>query len=322
MPHPLGRQNRNGLCAAGGDVRLMRFIAAMLTLATAATSAAIGAVATWRDQPRAHSSASASIHSSSPGIPQDNAVRHRAATRSVELIAEAETTLSPTEQELLEWAIQRFAAIGWTLPEVEISFSDETRRCNYHQGIMRRHHGRRHVVICVPDHGTAASKLWRQRTLIHELAHAWDFANLDDNDRSHLLGVLGTEHWLSRDQPWEERGAERFAETITWGLYDQLRRPVLIDVSCHELHVDFKSITGTAALGPIERVCRLDPDGEVDDPSPTPNRVSVDPPCWGLAAHSSTTPRQAPTIQSTQGSRPSPQRPGKQPIVGTRRTGW
>jgi hypothetical protein len=66
------------------------------------------------------------------------------------------------------------------------------------------------------------------------------------------------EAWSTSDLAWEDRRSERFAETIAWGLYDQLRRPTLIDASCAELHADFLFITGHPALGPVEPVCAPD----------------------------------------------------------------
>lgn len=69
-----------------------------------------------------------------------------------------------------------------------------------------------------------------------------------------FLVVRDAQAWLTSELSCEERGAERFAESIVFGLYDQLRRPTLIDVSSAELHATFQSITGHPALGPIEPV--------------------------------------------------------------------
>lgn len=163
--------------------------------------------------------------------------------------------LTPKERSLLQWASDRFALVGLELPDVDVSFHDDARPCNGHEGIFHGDGVRPRLQVCVPDRGTSASDLWRQRTLIHELAHAWEHVNLDDADRSELLEVLDADRWFSNDLTWDERGGERFAETIVWGLYDQLRRPVLIDGSCQELHADFQYITGHTAPGPLAEVC-------------------------------------------------------------------
>ena len=167
-------------------------------------------------------------------------------------------TLTPAERQLVESATQRFALVGLDLPDVEVSFHDDIEACGWNEGIYHGNGGVHQVQVCVRDRGTFASDLNRSRTLIHELAHAWEQASLDDTDRHQLLSVLDAEAWVTSDLAWEDRGAERFAETIVWGLYDQLRRPILISGSCAELHADFQLITGYSAPGPLEPVCALD----------------------------------------------------------------
>lgn len=169
------------------------------------------------------------------------------------------TKLAPAENELVAWATDRFALVGLDLPDVDVTFHDHTEPCKWNQGIYRGGRGVHRVEICVPDHGTFASDLHRRRTLIHELAHAWEHANLDESGRERLLTVLDAEAWFTADLVWEDRGGERFAETIVWGLYDQLRRPTLIDAPCAEIHADFQFITGHSALGPIEPLCDVEP---------------------------------------------------------------
>lgn len=179
--------------------------------------------------------------------------------RSVSRSANAATALTIEEQELVNWAFARFAQVGMELPPVAISFHDDTDACGGARGRFRGSGDDRTVIVCVLDAGTFATRLERQRTLVHELAHAWDHANLDDDTRRHLLPIVDAHDWFASDADWDARGIERFAETIVWGLYDQLRRPVLIDASCGELHADFLVITGTSPPGPLERVCHLPP---------------------------------------------------------------
>jgi hypothetical protein len=180
--------------------------------------------------------------------------------------AGTETGRTVEEQELVSWAYARFELVGMELPSVDISFHDDTDACGGVHGRFRGSGDDRKVLVCVRDAGTFATRLERQRTLVHELAHAWDHANLDDEARRHLLPVVDAHGWYAADADWDERGVERFAETIVWGLYDQLRRPVLIDVSCAELHADFRVITGTTAPGPLERACHSSPSRSDDNP--------------------------------------------------------
>ncbi len=163
--------------------------------------------------------------------------------------------LTPAEKDLVDWAESRFAIVGLDLPDVEVSFHDHTDPCRGHDGIYVGSRDGARVAVCVPDRGTYAFDLERRRTLIHELAHAWEQANLGEADRIRLLEIVDADSWYAPESDWDQRGTERFAETIVWGLYDQRRRPTLIDVPCKELHADFISITGSTAPGPIEPIC-------------------------------------------------------------------
>jgi hypothetical protein len=166
--------------------------------------------------------------------------------------------LTPAERELVKWVTGRFALVGLDIPEVDVSFHDNSSACEFHDGIYHGDGGHHRVLVCIPDRGTFASNLERQRTLVHELAHVWEQAKLHDAGRRSLLSVLDAEDWYGTDVAWEDRGAERFAETIVWGLYDQLRRPTLIDAPCAELHADFHSITGHTAPSPVAVGCGVE----------------------------------------------------------------
>jgi hypothetical protein len=163
--------------------------------------------------------------------------------------------LTSAEQELVDWAYARFALVGLDLPDVEISFHEDTDSCRGAEGRYERSGSDARIRVCIPDQDSFAFQLKQRRTLVHELAHAWDDANLDDTDRAELLSVVDAESWYAPESDWDQRGVERFAETIVWGLYDQLRRPTRIDVPCDELHADFVRITGSTAPGPVEMVC-------------------------------------------------------------------
>jgi hypothetical protein len=167
----------------------------------------------------------------------------------------ATTRLTSAERELVATVSAQFALVGLEIPDVEITFHEDAEPCRGAEGRFTASGGRRHVAVCVADRGTFASDLHRRRTLTHEFAHAWDHANLDDDRRSGLLAILGATNWNDPSDAWDERGIERFAETLTWGLYDQRRRPVLIDVPCRELHADFVAITNHDATGPLYSVC-------------------------------------------------------------------
>jgi hypothetical protein len=166
--------------------------------------------------------------------------------------------LTPTEREAVEWARGQFRAAGLDLPAVEIAFSADAADCKGEQGIYRGRSGAHSVTICVPDLQGAGIDHRRRRTLLHELAHAWDHATLTDVDRELLLPVLEATDWYDPDAAWDQRGVERLAETLTWGLLAQKRRPLKIDTRCTAIHLDFITITGSDVLGPIDLICQID----------------------------------------------------------------
>jgi len=165
---------------------------------------------------------------------------------------------TPAQQEAIDWAVGRFELIGFELPEVEISFFPTTESCRHADGLYQQIDDRHVLSICVREWDTAANTMHRRRTVAHELAHAWEHENLDEHAREELMAVLDVEAWYSADVTWKDRGGERLAETIVWGLFDQPRRQVLIDQPCAELHRDFIAITGHTALGPISGNCAPD----------------------------------------------------------------
>lgn len=169
----------------------------------------------------------------------------------------APQSLSAADLQTVRWAIGRFLLIGLQVPDVEIAFHPSSEDCGWNEGRYRSDGETRRIDVCVPDHGTFHSELQRRRTVVHELAHAWDDVNLTDVDRDALLSVLGAHDWYGSNLDWRARGVERFAETIVWGLYDQRRRPTKIEVPCADLHQAFVEITGHEPLGPIEAVCDL-----------------------------------------------------------------
>ena len=167
----------------------------------------------------------------------------------------APITYTPDQQDAIDWATSRLEMVGLQVPETDIRFYPTAESCGHHDGLYQQIDGRHVLSICVRDGDSAHITMFRRRTVAHELVHAWEHENLDDHDREELMALLDTDVWYSADVEWKDRGGERLAETIVWGLFDQRHRPVLVDQPCHELHRDFIAITGHTALGPYENFC-------------------------------------------------------------------
>jgi hypothetical protein len=101
-------------------------------------------------------------------------------------------------------ALARFRSAGLRLPDVEIVISDSEAACNGHLGLFERQYQPWRIRIC--------SEL--PFVMTHELAHAWEAANLDEGDRIHYLEARGLESWSDPADPWAERGQEDAAFII------------------------------------------------------------------------------------------------------------
>ena len=74
--------------------------------------------------------------------------------------------LTLADQELVAWARGRFSLVGLDLPDIDISFHDDSEPCNGYDGVYKGDGSSRRVLLCIPDLGTFGSHLQRQRTLI------------------------------------------------------------------------------------------------------------------------------------------------------------
>lgn len=120
--------------------------------------------------------------------------------------------LTVEQAELAEWALDRYAAAGLTLPPLIIRFPgrDESA-CGGSPARAYLDHDPIEVRIC-----------WNNGfLLLHELGHVWEAVNVpeDHHDRFEAMRDSVTS-WAGLDVPWEARGREHAANVIAWGLLD------------------------------------------------------------------------------------------------------
>lgn len=125
----------------------------------------------------------------------------------------------PSAMELAVWAVGRFEAAGLELPPTEMHFHDSTEGC---RGFLGYAQGSR-VDLCVRLEMEAGP----QRLVLHELAHAWETATLDDVCRERFLQLRGLGAWAGDDVEWKQRGIEQIAEIMAWGLADGAMAPMI-----------------------------------------------------------------------------------------------
>jgi hypothetical protein len=167
---------------------------------------------------------------------------------------------SPGLEQVLRWGIGRFRAAGLEPPALaSVSFSAATGRCAGVGGRARLGDDGVELLLCFGEEKVcreatcATATLSARITLLHELAHAWLHAHLDEQAEQAYVDRIGVQAWNSGDLPWAERGVERAAETLMWGLLDRhIPLPRIGDPPCEDLSADFRLLTGVAALRDCE----------------------------------------------------------------------
>lgn len=131
------------------------------------------------------------------------------------LAAEASLTPSVTvrigslaQRRRLEEALARFQSAKLLLPDLEVEFSDDEASCGGHHGLFQPGHAPWRIKICSP----------LDFVYEHELAHAWERANLTDDVRHEFMESRGYSTWTDLTVPWNERGIEGVAVVIQQGL--------------------------------------------------------------------------------------------------------
>jgi hypothetical protein len=167
---------------------------------------------------------------------------------------------SPALEELLRWGLGRFSAVGLEPPAISrVQFSWATGRCAGVGGRTHLDEAGVELLLCFDerqvcgDASCASATLSARITLLHELAHAWAFTHMDEPAIRSYLDRSRAPAWYAADLPWEERGVERAAETLMWGLLDQrIPLPRIGDPPCEDLSADFRHLTGAGALRDCE----------------------------------------------------------------------
>ncbi|MEO6653732.1 MAG: hypothetical protein ABIP17_13860 [Ilumatobacteraceae bacterium] len=154
-------------------------------------------------------------------------------------------------------AVARFAATGLTLPDLDIRLHHGKLGCQGKQGLFHRGGAVGVIDLCYPG----------EFLTLHELGHAWEDLNLDDDDRLVFMQLTGAPTWRSTDVTWRKRGAERAANVIANGL---LSLP-LETVESHTVwFAQFEELTGITS----PRVNEVRPSSQPSNPTRTAEQAS------------------------------------------------
>ena len=185
-------------------------------------------------------------HEASAALPTPATTTTPAANPAIEIVG-----MTHAEETATLRSVALFAEAGLTLPPVVIRRHHDTAGCNDHDGLHRVDAQRSVIDVCTDDGGDG-----EQRTIIHELGHAWSFHAMTPEDKEAFRAARGWQFWLDYDHAgWADNGAEQAAEIVVWALSEQ---PVEVRLqhrtSCTELHTGYVALTGLAPLhGHTER---------------------------------------------------------------------
>lgn len=149
------------------------------------------------------------------------------------------------EQDAVTRTVGLFAEAGLQLPPVSIRRHDDAAGCNGHEGLHRIDGDASVLDVCTASRGE-----WEQRTILHELTHAWAFHYLTPEHKEAFRQLRGWEHWLDYNQAeWKDNGTEQAAEIMVWALSDHAVQVMKIDdSSCADLHDGYVALTGLEPL--------------------------------------------------------------------------
>lgn len=153
-----------------------------------------GSVAASTDEPLPRSSSGSRVEefqtSLSPRVTVDNA--------------------TPAQLNRLTLAFERFSSNGLQLPDLEIQFADDNDSCgDAGHGLFQAAVTPWRIVICPTELDTVYE---------HELAHAWERANMTDEQRHTFMEMREYEVWNDKTVAWNQRGIEGVAFIVQQGL--------------------------------------------------------------------------------------------------------
>jgi hypothetical protein len=169
---------------------------------------------------------------------------------------------TPALDGLVRWALERFPLAGLPPPQVtSVTFATATGSCEGVSGTITPSPGAEgsDVLLCLSEQQACVGDACEHYafagrvTALHEFGHAWDASWLTPRTRHRYLEETGSSAWFDGDLAWSERGGERAAEVLMWGLLDREVPLVRLDrPPCEQLQHEFRLLTG---VDPISTTC-------------------------------------------------------------------
>ena len=106
------------------------------------------------------------------------------------------------------------AGLGAPVVDVHVWDRDRTEQCRGYAGLFAPTGDRLRVDLCVDFHDTDLGANLRHKLVLHELAHAWVHANVDDPTRKAFMNLRGAEAWNDPEISHYARGTELAANVV------------------------------------------------------------------------------------------------------------
>lgn len=144
---------------------------------------------------------------------------------------------SSSQRRRLQHALSHFSQAGLSLPSLQVRFYSEQSPCHGAKGSFNPNTEPWTISICTVEVGSV---------LEHELAHAWERANLTDSRRDAFLRLRDLDQWRGEETDWNDRGVEWAAVIIQQGLAGLPLSPHLSSETISRLQ-GFEILTGRPA---------------------------------------------------------------------------
>ncbi|HET6952220.1 MAG TPA: nuclear transport factor 2 family protein [Acidimicrobiales bacterium] len=164
-----------------------------------------------------------------------------------------------TLERLVQWAMGRFETARLPAPPVaSVAFDQDTTapQCAVDRTGLTIDLGESsQVFVCLGEDDACAGEactafVANARLLVlHELAHAWMYRQVDEATQQAFMDHMGLEAWSSAEVGWYDRGVEQAAQVLAWGLMDEpIPTTRLGDLPCEQLVEAFRLLTGDHPL--------------------------------------------------------------------------
>lgn len=162
---------------------------------------------------------------------------------------------------LVAWGIERFSRAGLAQPEVARTVTAPCTDDDSASAWVTLDREGAVVTLCEDlqlccrhngDPEVPCSEV--EHCLLHEMAHVWIDAHVDDATKERFLAHSGATAWADPADPWHARGVEQAAETLAWALLQEPgSTPTGSESACIRRTTGFAILTGRRSDVDCER---------------------------------------------------------------------